>query len=70
MKVGYTFQENNLNKMKKIVISVCLLVLCTSKLMAQQESILAFYKTHLNLVNPAFVGVEDETFFTSTIRKQ
>lgn len=56
--------------MKKIVISVCLLVLCTSKLMAQQESILAFYKTHLNLVNPAFVGVEDETIFTSTLRKQ
>lgn len=57
--------------MKKIIVmSSGLLVLFTSKLWAQQESVLAFYKTHLNLVNPAVVGVEEATVFTSTLRKQ
>lgn len=56
--------------MKKSIILLGLLLLTSSKLLAQQESLITFYKNHLNLVNPAFVGVEKETSVQSTIRQQ
>ncbi|WP_339839646.1 PorP/SprF family type IX secretion system membrane protein [uncultured Flavobacterium sp.] len=56
--------------MKKTIILIALLLLTSSSLLAQQESIITFYKNHLNLVNPAYVGVEAESSIQSTIRRQ
>ena len=57
--------------MKKINhIAILALLLTSSALFAQQESVFAFYKSHMNLVNPAYVGMNDETLWTSSLRKQ
>ncbi|MCL9770490.1 type IX secretion system membrane protein PorP/SprF [Flavobacterium sp. HXWNR69] len=56
--------------MKKTIILLGLLLATSSSLLAQQESMITFYKDHLNLVNPAFVGTENGTIFQSTIRQQ
>lgn len=56
--------------MKKTIILLGLLLISSSSLLAQQESMITFYKDHLNLVNPAFVGTEEGTIFQSTIRQQ
>lgn len=56
--------------MKKTIILLGLLLISSSSLLAQQESMITFYKDHLNLVNPAFVGSEEGTIFQSTIRQQ
>lgn len=56
--------------MKKTIILLGLLLISSSSLLAQQESMITFYKDHLNLVNPAFVGTENGTIFQSTIRQQ
>ena len=57
--------------MKKIhnILAIALL-LTTSAMMAQQESAYTFYRQHMNLVNPAYVGVDSITVATSTLRKQ
>ena len=57
--------------MKKLqnIVLVLLLVISSSAL-AQQESVIAFYKDHMNLVNPAAISVDGHTYITSTIRKQ
>lgn len=49
---------------------IALLVLISSKSSAQQESLISFYRQHMNLVNPAYAGVDDLTLATSSIRKQ
>ncbi len=46
------------------------LLLISSAALAQQESAYTFYRQHLNLVNPAAVGVDSVTVATSTLRKQ
>lgn len=57
--------------MKKInYIAGLALLMVSSFAMAQQESVFAFYKSHMNLVNPAYVGVNNETLWTSSLRKQ
>ena len=57
--------------MKKIQnISIVLLLLISSSAFAQQESILAFYGNHLNLVNPAAVSIDGESQFRTSIRQQ
>jgi len=56
--------------MKKTIILLGLLLLTSSSLLAQQESMITFYKSHLNLVNPAFVGSDDSASFQSSIRQQ
>jgi len=57
--------------MKKIKnISFTLLLLISSSVLAQQESILAFYNNHLNLINPAAVSVNGESQFKSALRQQ
>lgn len=57
--------------MKKLQnISIALLLFISSGVFAQQESILAFYSNHLNLVNPAAVSVNGETQFRTSIRQQ
>lgn len=57
--------------MKKIhnILAIALL-LTTSAMMAQQESVISFYSQHMNLVNPAYVGVDSLTIATSSLRKQ
>lgn len=55
--------------MKKIVITVLLFV-GTYTVKAQQESLFSFYRSHMNLVNPAYAGAEDETLLNSSYRKQ
>ncbi|WP_432221850.1 PorP/SprF family type IX secretion system membrane protein [Flavobacterium sp. TMP13] len=56
--------------MKKIYILVGLLLLTSSRLLAQQESTITFYKDNLNLINPAFVGVEGTSKLQTLYRKQ
>lgn len=53
---------------KGVIIGVFLLF--NTILFAQQESILAWYPYQMSLVNPAYVGVDAETFITSSYRKQ
>jgi type IX secretion system PorP/SprF family membrane protein len=57
--------------MKKIhnILAIALL-LTSSAVMAQQESVISFYRLHMNLVNPAYVGVDSMTIATSSLRKQ
>ncbi len=57
--------------MKKLQnIGIALLLFISSSVFAQQESILAFYNNHLNLVNPAAVSVDGETQFRTSVRQQ
>ncbi|MCV9927342.1 type IX secretion system membrane protein PorP/SprF [Flavobacterium sp. LS1R49] len=46
------------------------LLLFSSMLFAQQESIFTTYRYHMNVVNPAYAGVDGETVITSTFRRQ
>lgn len=46
------------------------LLLTSSALMAQQETAYTFYRQHMNLVNPAYAGMDSITVATSTLRKQ
>ena len=46
------------------------LLLTSSALMAQQETAYSFYRQHMNLVNPAYAGMDSVTVATSTLRKQ
>jgi type IX secretion system PorP/SprF family membrane protein len=57
--------------MKRIhnILAIALL-LTSSALMAQQESAYTFYRQHMNLVNPAYAGMDSVTVATSTLRKQ
>lgn len=46
------------------------LLLFSGVLFAQQESIFTTYRYHMNVVNPAYAGVDKETVLMSTIRQQ
>jgi type IX secretion system PorP/SprF family membrane protein len=46
------------------------LLLFSSVLFAQQESLFTTYRYHMNVVNPAYAGVDGETVLMSTIRQQ
>ena len=46
------------------------LLLISSAVMAQQETAYSFYRQHMNLVNPAYAGMDSITVATSTLRKQ
>ena len=57
--------------MKKIhYIIILALVVVSNLAMAQQESAYTFYRQHMNLVNPAYAGVDSITVVSSTLRKQ
>ena len=57
--------------MKKIQNKLAIaLLLVSSAVMAQQETAYSFYRQHMNLVNPASVGIDSITVATSTLRKQ
>ena len=46
------------------------LLLMSSVLFAQKESVLAFYRTNMNVVNPAYAGVDNLSTVTTNFRKQ
>lgn len=46
------------------------LLLLSSALFAQQESTFTMYRYHMNMVNPAYAGVDNETVVTGTFRRQ
>ena len=56
-------------KMKKIISTIVFLVV-TVTTNAQQESLFSFYRNHMNLVNPAFAGAEDEILLNSSYTRQ
>ena len=57
--------------MKKInYILTGALLLFSSALFSQQESIFTSYRYHMNMVNPAYAGMDNETILVSSIRKQ
>lgn len=58
-----------MKKVKHILFS-CSLLLFSSALFAQQESIITIYKDQMNIVNPAFAGVDNETNLSIGFRKQ
>lgn len=58
-----------MRKLTKIIICVILLV-CSNSTFAQQESIIALYKDQMNLVNPAYAGVDGQTNLAVGYRKQ
>jgi type IX secretion system PorP/SprF family membrane protein len=58
-----------MKKVKHILFS-CSLLLFSSALFAQQESIITIYKDQMNIVNPAFAGVDKETNLSVGYRKQ
>ena len=53
---------------KKLFIA--LLLIGSSALFAQQESIFSFYRYQMNLINPAYSGVDNKTVISSVIRNQ
>lgn len=54
---------------KKILLLV-LLVMSVEFVNAQQESAFSFSNYNMNIINPAYVGVDDETFLIANLRKQ
>lgn len=75
LRDGYTlqnkFHKKNKRKMKKInIILTIALLIVSSALFAQKESVSAFYRTNMNVVNPAYAGLDDLTLVTTTLRKQ
>ncbi|MBP6460073.1 MAG: type IX secretion system membrane protein PorP/SprF [Crocinitomicaceae bacterium] len=57
--------------MKKIhYILASVLLLIGSSVFAQQEGSFAFYKYHMNTINPAYAGVDEQTVITSSLRNQ
>lgn len=46
------------------------LLLLSGALFAQQESLFTMYRYHMNVINPAYAGVDKETVLTSTFREQ
>jgi type IX secretion system PorP/SprF family membrane protein len=53
---------------KKLFIA--LLLVSSSALFAQQESIFSFYRYQMNIVNPAYAGADDKTLVSGGIRNQ
>ena len=56
-------------KKLKSYINILMLFFTISSL-AQQETLISNYWSNMNLVNPAYVGSEDNIYITSTIRDQ
>jgi type IX secretion system PorP/SprF family membrane protein len=57
--------------MKKLhYIVLTALLLASSAIFAQQESLFTFYRSNMNIVNPAYAGVDKETLVTSALRSQ
>ena len=46
------------------------LLLFSSALFSQQDPLLTMYRHHMNMLNPAYVGVDGETIVAASIRRQ
>lgn len=57
-----------MKKLQYIVLTT--LLLASSVVLAQQENSFAFYRSNMNIINPAYVGVDNQTLVTSALRKQ
>jgi len=57
-----------MKKLQYIVLTA--LLLGSSAIFAQQENTFTFYSSNMNIINPAYVGVDNETIATSALRKQ
>lgn len=74
-KDGFISQSNTkikLSKMKRIkniLLVGTSLLLCIS-IYSQEQNIFTRYRYHMNIINPAFVGVEGQTLLTSSLRRQ
>ncbi|WP_127140589.1 type IX secretion system membrane protein PorP/SprF [Flagellimonas marinaquae] len=55
--------------LKTFFITISLLV-TANVLMAQQETSLTLYRYHMNVINPAVVGVDGESWVNATLRRQ
>ncbi len=53
----------------KSLFNIIFLFICAST-WAQQETVITNYWSHMNLVNPAYVGSDENIYFTSTLRSQ
>jgi type IX secretion system PorP/SprF family membrane protein len=53
----------------KYLLTIALLA-TGSFLFAQQESTFTMYRNHMNIFNPAYAGLDDETVITATYRNQ
>ncbi len=67
-KAGCTLQNNTMKNSQNLL--TILLLLLSSVVVAQQESAYSFYRQHMNLVNPAYAGMDSVTVATTTLRKQ
>ena len=57
--------------MKNIYHKISLLLLLVSgTVFAQEQTAITLYNYHANLFNPAYVGMNNKTFLTSTLRRQ
>jgi len=56
--------------MKTIKYFLALILLVSVRLSAQQESLFTTYRYNMNLINPAYAGVDNQTAFSSTFRNQ
>jgi type IX secretion system PorP/SprF family membrane protein len=68
MVIHHKIINNNMKKIHNILAIALLLI--SSAAMAQQETAYSFYRQHMNLVNPAYAGMDSVTVATSTLRKQ
>lgn len=57
-----------MKKLQYIVLTA--LLLASSTIFAQQESAFTFYRSNMNIINPAYAAVDSETLVTSAIRSQ
>jgi type IX secretion system PorP/SprF family membrane protein len=70
-KVGFILLTNIPERMKNLnKILTGMLLILSSCLFAQQESIISFYSNQMNYINPAYAGAENQTLITSSIREQ
>jgi type IX secretion system PorP/SprF family membrane protein len=68
MVIHHKIINNNMKKIHNILAIALLLI--SSAAIAQQETAYSFYRQHMNLVNPAYAGMDSITVATSTLRKQ
>jgi type IX secretion system PorP/SprF family membrane protein len=56
--------------MKKTILIILLFLLMSETFFAQEQNIFTRYRYHLNIINPAYIGIDDQTLLTSSLRRQ
>ena len=59
-----------INFMKKTVLILAVFISIIDSIFAQEQNIFTRYKYHLNIINPAYVGVYEQSVLTSSLRRQ